>query len=734
MGKKKRQQQVINDPILLEKVKRVKIKTPEELEQERREKEALILEQQQLKEMQMMSSDDEGLEEGEQDEEKQTEYEKFISQFSQKDDENEVNKTYKNKILKQFKKIVVDTKNVLPVDPYKEHFEKKQEELLSEKIVEEIQVETKRKKTEKEKIREKMMEIFDFKPKNKENEKKAQKEENQVEDLYKVKIKNYELNKEGKQKCPKYQINNLDQFILDKNSEKYFSNQINGYNKSHISEKLSKQIQEYNQKNQTDSLIYSIVKNYVDLTYIDQDELNAQQIRKQYVTHILNHVEKVNGMEKNKQKNKNQEEEKENEQNSKKEQKLSEKLENKNKKLLEDQDGNNNNEQEEDVQQNKGYTRCKVLVLTPFKGDANVIVKEIISQYTGKDGISKTSFKQRYEEYYEDPDKFTEDDFRLGIALTKAKSIKLFSSFEHSDIIITSPMGLRQKIGAKGSKDREFSFLSSIDILIIDRASTIFMQNFTYLEEILEVINKIPKHQKMTNGIEEIRPYFFDNMAKFYRQSIVYTECNFPELNSLKNKFFHNYKGQIMNKPIYAPLFSEKELVFNQEFYKIEIQNYQNELDERFQYFKNKIWEQWRNVDNAVIFCSSYFEYLKVKDYLAKINASFQGVCEYTKKNRVQSRCTLWKKKEFRTILYSERLSFFDIWHLKNQQHILFYSLPRTGFLYKEFLQNIDNPNPKTKIQCLFTKYDAMQLERIVGTESAKEFLADYNKSTSFII
>lgn len=68
-----------------------------------------------------------------------------------------------------------------------------------------------------------------------------------------------------------------------------------------------------------------------------------------------------------------------------------------------------------------------------------------------------------------------EDDFRLGISLTKSKSVKLFSSFDHSDIIVSSPLGLRLKIGASGEKDREYSFLSSVECLILDRASTLYM-------------------------------------------------------------------------------------------------------------------------------------------------------------------------------------------------------------------------------------------------------------------
>lgn len=34
----------------------------------------------------------------------------------------------------------------------------------------------------------------------------------------------------------------------------------------------------------------------------------------------------------------------------------------------------------------------------------------------------------------------------------------------------------------------------------------------------------------------------------------------------------------------------------------------------------------------------------------------------------------------------------------------------------------------------LFNKFDALALERIVGTDKCKEYIAEYNKSTTFIL
>ena len=43
-------------------------------------------------------------------------------------------------------------------------------------------------------------------------------------------------------------------------------------------------------------------------------------------------------------------------------------------------------------------------------------------------------------------------------------------------------------------------------------------------------------------------------------------------------------------------------------------------------------------------------------------------------------------------------------------------------------------PSFKNKVKCVFSKYDAFFLEKLVGTEGMKEFLAEYNKASTFIL
>jgi hypothetical protein len=68
-----------------------------------------------------------------------------------------------------------------------------------------------------------------------------------------------------------------------------------------------------------------------------------------------------------------------------------------------------------------------------------------------------------------------DDDFRLGISWTR-KNLRLFSDFDAADIIVASPLGLRRTMGDETEKHFHADFLSSIELMVVDRADVSLMQ------------------------------------------------------------------------------------------------------------------------------------------------------------------------------------------------------------------------------------------------------------------
>lgn len=78
----------------------------------------------------------------------------------------------------------------------------------------------------------------------------------------------------------------------------------------------------------------------------------------------------------------------------------------------------------------------------------------------------------------------------------------MYSEFYSSDIIVASPLGLRMIIGASGEKDRDFDFLTSIEILILDQAELFLAQNWDHLLHVFDHLHLQPQTVRNTGNIK----------------------------------------------------------------------------------------------------------------------------------------------------------------------------------------------------------------------------------------
>ncbi|XP_039992244.1 digestive organ expansion factor isoform X2 [Xiphias gladius] len=284
--------------------------------------------------------------------------------------------------------------------------------------------------------------------------------------------------------------------------------------------------------------LLALMGSYKDLYYPEMCPLNkGPQVRSAYCVHVLNHVLKANS------------------------QVLAH-----NAQLREQKTQAKPGAEPMDEPRDQGLTRPKVLILVPFRGGALQVIQTFISllETKGKKIVvsNKKRFKEEFGEEADDqppnlqrPDDYhaifsgnVDDHFRIGISIVRS-SMRLYAPFYSSDIIIASPLGLRTVLGVEGESKRDFDFLSSIELLVVDQADVFLMQNW---EHVLHVINHMNLQPLDSHGVDfsRVRMWNLNNWARHYRQTLVFSSIQEPQINNILTKHCSNYRGQIAIKNI----------------------------------------------------------------------------------------------------------------------------------------------------------------------------------------
>lgn len=226
----------------------------------------------------------------------------------------------------------------------------------------------------------------------------------------------------------------------------------------------------------------------------------------------------------------------------------------------------------------------------------------------------------------------SDDTFRLGVTFTR-KAIKLYSDFYSSDIIIVSPLGLRMIVGAPGDKERDYDFLASIEMLILDQADIFLAQNWDHLLHVLDHLHLQPQSARNTD-FSRVRPWCLNGWSRFYRQTLLFASHELAEFRSLFNNRCSNYRGKVRPvNPIENGSIKHVAVPIPQMFHRIDVSSIQSSFDQRFEYFINNILPQFKAASKAhcLIFIPSYFDFVRVRNYFKKETINFTQICEYTK-------------------------------------------------------------------------------------------------------
>ncbi|GAC99509.1 digestive organ expansion factor [Pseudozyma hubeiensis SY62] len=432
----------------------------------------------------------------------------------------------------------------------------------------------------------------------------------------------------------------------------------------------------------------------------------------------------------------------------------------------------------------QGFTRPKVLILLPFRNSA----LEWVDLLTKFSLCSQVDNKSRFSKEYNLPegaiDKLADpsvaakypadhianfagnidDSFKLGFKVTR-KSLKLFSGFYDSDVIVASPLGLRLGI----EKDRgDSDFLSSIEMVIVDQTDVISMQNWEHLEFVLDRLNKIPRQSRDTD-FSRVKQFYLDNRAAMFRQTILLSGNDFPQLRSLYNHSLNNVAGKV--RTVVSTSEKDAELAkvvsgVRHSFSRFEAANPHAEPDLRFSHFTTKTLHQLSksavSSSHTLIVVPSYFDFVRLDAFLREhnekrkpgetANLSYTSISEYsTPKDIRRAREGFFSGKK-RFLLLTERAHFYRRFKLRGVRTVVFYQLPMNATFFSEVLEfpfitkgDLTSGRGREEAQeeevdpnevmsmVVYSKYDLISLEKVVGSQQAKQMVLGDKATWKFV-
>ncbi|XP_010464491.1 PREDICTED: U3 small nucleolar RNA-associated protein 25-like [Camelina sativa] len=399
----------------------------------------------------------------------------------------------------------------------------------------------------------------------------------------------------------------------------------------------------------------------------------------------------------------------------------------------------------------QGFTRPKVLILLPYKSiafravmrliqltpESQRVNVEYLDRFNKEFGCDVSTWENEISEKPSDwqaliGDGNDDDVFMIGIKHTK-KSIRLYGDFYSSDMIIASPLGIVTAIGKKeDKKEQDVDYLSSIEVLVIDHADVMSMQNWKHVDTAVKQLNRLPSKPHSTN-IMRVRPLYLDGHARFYRQSIFISSYLTAEMDSLFNHHCLNYKGKMKLECAYDGVLKEVLCNATQFFERFDATSMVHANDARFEYFTKKVFPRIRDSvqGGVMIFINSYFEYYIIAKYLKSQDASFCFIDEDAS-TEVKSRA----RQEFfdgskQIMLYTERAYFFWGYKVRGIKKLIFYSLPERKEFYPRITNMLEESDDMVST-VLFSRYDVRQLKRIVGNDKGSRLISSESSIVAF--
>ena len=365
------------------------------------------------------------------------------------------------------------------------------------------------------------------------------------------------------------------------------------------------------------------------------------------------------------------------------------------------------------------------------------------------------------------------DCFTLGMSFSR-KEVKLYSDFASSDLIVASPLGLRMAMGAEGEDEKgkrlDADFLSSIEVLVVDQMEALEMQNWEHLQQIMSYMNQTPKNEAaQTIDFSRVRELDLLNMGKHYRQTVFVSSHKMPELTAMAKRCCFNQGSVVkVRRSKYAGSIAAVVPKVRQLYRRVDCTSLSSSDDERFDFFVKHLFPKLQRIcrgldaeeetlfnrekeQGTILFVPSYFDFLRIKNLFHEEGLRPALCSEYTEPKQQTRNRSLFFHGDQRILIYTERNHFYHRFRIRGARHVIFYAPPQHASVYPDMLNVLSTKTTGVNdglcassssssasvsdpsVTVLFTKYDALRLERIAGTERTKRMVKGKGGKTTYL-
>ena len=415
----------------------------------------------------------------------------------------------------------------------------------------------------------------------------------------------------------------------------------------------------------------------------------------------------------------------------------------------------------------QGFTRCKVLILQPFANAAFVTVSTLLSllphppsavrhhgrflaEFAPAAGQSPDAGKPA--DYRAQFAGQLNDAFRIGLAIAH-NAVTLYAPFYASDIVVASPLGLRMIV------QEDCDWLSSVELVIVDGADVLAMQNWQHVDVLWPYLNRMVTGTGdgyKSVDFSRVREYVLQGQAGMFRQTVLLSGYLTQDMLSMihdQRGFLRNYAGLVLLRPEYRGELSRVVLGGESSQRRLMFQRFScgflTQHEDRFNYFTTTLFPQLKatleHEGHVLIFIPSYLDFIKIRNHFRAKHYSYAAISEYSKTSEMSRNRSHFYHRRVKFLLVSERFHFFRRYRIRGVRHVVFYSCPINAHFYGEVVGWMEGEGKEASGEgedavstsrgtsvTLFCEWDGRELERVVGTQRAMRMIEGQQSTYMF--